>query len=175
MEGERKRKGFVARCNFHIPARREEWPSELTLHLQKGRKPLVLLPRCAEGQAPFPSPASTGRHTGMRCFFGPLSISGRGMGTTPHGTPCLWGIKLTPLSTNWQPQAPLGETDTVPVRRSWKKTTPQQSPKTIWVPQYATNRLPLSVAAGAGCGTAVVPKAKYSLQYSEKPVLQCRF
>lgn len=137
MEGERKRKGFVARCNFHIPAWREEWPAELTLHFQKDRSHWCCCPGVQRDRHPSPALHPQGDRQEW-CFLGPLSISGRGMGTTPHGTLCLWGIKLIPLSTNWQPQAPLEETDTAPIGRSWKKplhSSPQRQFEYLNMPQ----------------------------------------
>lgn len=97
----------------------------------------VLLPRCAEGQPSFPTPASTGRHTGTMLFWTPEHIGG-GIGTTPHSSPHPRRINLIPLSINWQSLAPLGETDTVPIGRSWKMplhSSPQRQFDYLNMPQ----------------------------------------
>lgn len=56
----------------------------------------------------------------------------------PRGTPRLWGINLIPVHTNRQSQAPLGETDTVPIGRSWKRplrSSPQRQFDSLNMPQ----------------------------------------
>lgn len=82
--------------------------------------------------------ALVGRHAWM-LLFGALSASGRGTGTIPSGIPHLWRINVIPLHTNWQFQAPLGETDTETYRQELKTATPLSSLKTIWLSQNATD------------------------------------
>lgn len=76
-------------------------------------------------------------------------------------------LRDQPRSLARKPPAPgtFGRNRYLTDRKELKKATLQQSPRTIRLPQYATNRLPLSAAAGAVCGTAVVTKRRYGSQH----------
>lgn len=144
-----------------VTCRADTCPSE-------GQRAMVLLPSCAEGQPPFPSPAPTGRHTGIMLFWIPEHIRHH-----PWWPPRLWRINLIPLNTKWQPQVPLGGTDTVPTGRSWKKP-PHSSPQG----QFEYLNMPQTDCPVSGCWCRMwhscgsQSKAQFAIQWEASASMQ---
>lgn len=124
----RKWKGFVARCYFHTPA----WSEAYSLQsrhftFRRAESGWPCCPGVLGASRPSPAQHPWGGTPGC-CSSGPCAHQA-GAGTTPCSTPRLWGTNLVPLHANRQPQAPLGETDTLPIGRSWKKALCSSPPR----------------------------------------------